>query len=521
MGPFRLRIFTEDKVGMTLEILKELYRINVSVDSMDVLPSEVYIKVASMDDDHKCLLKNKIVDIYGVISVEEVNLIPMERNERKLLAIIDSVDEGILAINKNEEIEIFNKYCEDIFNYSKEEIIGAGVDKLVSKDAPVIKLLYGGENYDNREFKLTSKRGESHYLSTGRAIKDDDGNTMGAVVSIRDYDKVKELAQMVYSNEKDAFDSIIGNSMEIQNVKQIIDSIKNSSSTVLLRGESGTGKELFARAIHDRGSRRDKPFIAINCAAIPDSLMESELFGYEPGSFTGGLNKGKDGLFKLADKGTLFLDEIGEMNMSMQAKLLRVLQEGSYRKIGGRYEEKIDARIICATNRNLENMIQNKEFRKDLYYRLNVIPIYIPALKDRKDDIVLLLTYFIEKMNLKLSKQIKGFSKDYLEYLMEYSWPGNIRELENIIERSMNLCMEDTLNVESLSIKSDRDFENTHFNVNVDEESRNLKQLVGEYEKTIIQKAVGESKSIRKAAKVLGVSHATIINKMKRYSVES
>ena len=213
----------------------------------------------------------------------------------------------------------------------------------------------------------------------------------------------------------------------MHNLKKICKAVAKSDSTVLIRGASGTGKELFARAIKNLSQRENQRFITINCAAIPDSLIESELFGYEKGSFTGALYNGKQGLFKEADKGTLFLDEIGELSLATQAKLLRVLQEGVVRRIGSSKEEKIDLRIICATHRNLEEMLEKREFREDLYYRLNVIPIVIPPLTQRKEDIPLLVSYFIQKMNKKLGKLVSSTSMGFLESLMNYEYTGNIR----------------------------------------------------------------------------------------------
>jgi Transcriptional regulator containing PAS, AAA-type ATPase, and DNA-binding domains len=217
-----------------------------------------------------------------------------------------------------------------------------------------------GKNYDNIETFIQNERVEGRYLASGRAIKDDDGYSAGAVLTIKDYKKAKELADIVISSEDDQFKDIIGNSNAIYNLKKIAKAVAKSDSTILIRGESGTGKELFARAIKNLSQRENQRFITINCAAIPDSLIESELFGYEKGSFTGALNSGKLGLFKEADKGTLFLDEIGELSLTTQAKLLRVLQEGVVRRIGSSKEEKVDVRIICATHRNLEEMIRKR-----------------------------------------------------------------------------------------------------------------------------------------------------------------
>ncbi|HYX93313.1 MAG TPA: sigma 54-interacting transcriptional regulator, partial [Myxococcaceae bacterium] len=228
--------------------------------------------------------------------------------------------------------------------------------------------------------------------------------------------------------------AIIGGSSQMQEIFRIIDKVADTPSTVLITGESGTGKELIATALHEGSSRRDKPLIKINCAAIPKDLMESELFGYERGAFTGAVTS-KPGRFELADGGTLFLDEIGEIPVEMQVKLLRVLQEGEFERVGGIRTTRVDVRLIAATNRDLEQEIEAGRFRKDLFYRLNVVPIRLPALRQRAGDIPMLARHFIDKYNRKLNKHIEGITHEALAVLGSYSWPGNIRELENFIER--------------------------------------------------------------------------------------
>jgi transcriptional regulator of aroF, aroG, tyrA and aromatic amino acid transport len=258
--------------------------------------------------------------------------------------------------------------------------------------------------------------------------------------------------------------------------------------------------------------------VAINCAALPDSLIESELFGYEKGSFTGAISSGKEGLFKEADRGTLFLDEIGELSAVIQAKLLRALQEGVIRKIGSNKEERVDVRIVAATNKNLEEMVAKSEFREDLYYRLNVIPIFIPPLRDRLEDIPILVGYFLDKLNNRLGKSITTANLEFVDKLMKYNWPGNVRELQNVVERAMNLCEGNILSDEHLIIYI-RDNEGViKKEVNSNCELK-LEDVVKTCETEAIVKALGKYKSIRRAAKALGVSHTTVVNKMNKYRI--
>ncbi|WP_346914052.1 sigma 54-interacting transcriptional regulator [Clostridium sp.] len=413
----RFEIITRDRLGITVEILEKIYNRKINLISMEVFFQKVCVKVEDMEEEEKKGLMKEICNIKDIISVKEMELLYYEQKEKKLKAIIDSIE--------------------------------------------------------YREFK-----------------------------------------------------NIIGTSKAIERVKNITLAIAKSNSTVLLRGESGTGKEVFAKAIHDISPRSNKNFIAINCAALPETLLESELFGYEPGSFTGAMIGGKDGIIKEAKGGTLFLDEIGEMPMLIQAKLLRVIQEGKIRKIGSNKEEAIDVRIIAATNKNLEDMIKDKTFREDLYYRLNVVPMYIPTLKERLEDIPLFVQFFIDKLNYKLNKSIKGADVEFISELMKYHWPGNIRELQNVIERAMNLCKGEILTVEDLFINFRNDiysFDHKDIKEKKFDEYLQLplKDIMEKCEKEIIEKAIENYKSYRKAASVLKVSHTTIMNKINKYNIKN
>lgn len=285
-------------------------------------------------------------------------------------------------------------------------------------------------------------------------------------------------------------------------------------STVLIRGESGTGKELIAKAIHSNSDRSNKPFVKVNCASIPENLLESELFGHEKGAFTGAIQS-KPGKFAIADTGTIFLDEIGDMPVSMQVKLLRVLQEREIESVGGITSRKIDVRVIAATNRDLEKMIKDGSFREDLYYRLNVLSINPPPLRDRKEDIPDLVEHFINKLNKKLNKTILGIKQDALDLLIDYSWPGNIRELENIMERAINLCDGDYID-SSYMPSYLKPTKQKNFNLDID-----LDNILPfeEYEKQIISAAMKKYKSFNKAGKALGLTHRTISLKCKKYNI--
>ncbi|MFY9543548.1 MAG: sigma 54-interacting transcriptional regulator, partial [Firmicutes bacterium] len=281
-------------------------------------------------------------------------------------------------------------------------------------------------------------------------------------------------------------------------------------SNILLTGETGTGKELFARAIHNASRRRDYPFVVVNCAAIPESLLESELFGYEPGAFTGASKSGKPGKFELANHGTLFLDEIGDMPLFLQAKLLRAIQSMEITRVGGIYPKRINARIISATNQNLEGLIRTGRFRDDLYYRLCVVPINLPPLRERPEDITVLADYFINRYAGRFGKAVSGLTDDALELLMAYDWPGNIRELENVMEYAVNFAKGELITSKRL-----RD----RIPISPERESRtspakDLKTAVRDFQKQLVKEAIakhgGDLTAKKLAAKELGISRATL-----------
>jgi len=335
-------------------------------------------------------------------------------------------------------------------------------------------------------------------------------------------DKFFEYRRLVDENKylrselgrKYGVDNIIGKSPKMRKIFETIDMVAQSKATVLIQGPSGTGKELIARAIHFKSPRRNKPFIKTNCAALPEGLVESELFGHEKGAFTGAIKTTK-GRFELANGGTLLLDEIGEMGPNLQAKLLRVLQEGEFEKVGSSETVKVDVRIIATTNKDLKKEVEKGNFREDLYYRLNVVPIYLPPLRERKEDIPLLVEHFLRKYSEENGKLIEGISRDALQILIDYDWPGNVRELENVIERAVVMSKEKVLSPKHFSFG---DFEAVPQPQRLDlTKNKTLKDL----EREFILKTLAEQGGNRsKTAEILGISVRTLRNKLKEYKKE-
>lgn len=311
------------------------------------------------------------------------------------------------------------------------------------------------------------------------------------------------------------FAGIIGKSPGMQRVFQLVQKVAHSQANVLITGESGTGKELVAHAIHNNSDRKDKKFVAINCAAIPETLLESELFGHSKGAFTGATERRK-GLFEEADGGTIFLDEIGDMPLHLQAKLLRVLQEKEIRAVGENNTRTVDVRVLAATHRNLKNSISEGKFREDLFYRLNVVPIEIPALKDRKEDIHLLGEHFLKKYAATHGVRVKGFSKNAMNKLLQFEWPGNVRELENTIERAVILASNEVIEPDDLTIES---VQQTNDPVRgLLSQNLSLQDLEREYIRLVLQRTDGQKE---KAANILGINRKTLYRKEREYGLVS
>ena len=340
--------------------------------------------------------------------------------------------------------------------------------------------------------------------------------------AIKSYDLVKEIETLKENVKKEyRFDNIISSDGKMQDVFKLVTKVLNNDITVLIHGESGTGKELIARAIHYNGRRKDKPFIVVNCASIPRELLESELFGHEKGSFTGAHQR-KLGKFEIANEGTIFLDEVGELEVLLQAKLLRVIQEKEFERVGGNELIKTNVRIISATNRELKEAVENKEFREDLYYRLNSFPINIPPLRQRKGDILILAEHFLKTFNERLGKSIKGFTKRALKLIYEYNWPGNIREMENTIERCLIVSERDMIDIEDLPshLRSADPSASVEYNGALfsDDTIIPFEKLKEESIRHALKVTNG---NIVEAAKKLQLGRATIYRLMERYNIEN
>ncbi len=451
--------------------------------------------------------------------------------KRTLESAIESLFEGIVIVDRHGIITMINQAYGDFLGIEPLNAIGRHVAEVIPNTR--MHLVAQGGKAEITEIQKIKEHNNS-VVTRMPIIKD--GETVGAVgkMLFKDVKDIKMLANKLnklqfeveyYKEElfkayggKYTIESIIGGSEKMVWLKSLAVKSAKGSSTVLILGESGTGKEIFAHAIHNAGGRQKGPFIKINCAAVPENLLESELFGYDEGAFTGARKGGKPGKFELANGGTVFLDEIGDMPLAMQAKLLRVLQEKEIERVGGTKTIKIDVRVIAATNRNLDTMIEQGTFRQDLYYRLNIITINIPPLRERREDIPVLCDFLLKKINVNTQHSVEGIAPEVMEYLLEYNWPGNVRELENVLERAVNLMDDEgqilpehlpPLVKKTVKVKV------------TDEDTPYLANMMGDAEKQAICKALaaaGGNKS--KAAKILGIHRSGFYQKMQKYNIQ-
>jgi transcriptional regulator with GAF, ATPase, and Fis domain len=334
-------------------------------------------------------------------------------------------------------------------------------------------------------------------------------------------DYAKNSFTLANLNLEDEQNAIIGRSHKMQEVFQLVEKVADCDSTILITGETGTGKGLVARAIHQNSKRKNKPFISINCGAIPENLLESELFGHVRGAFTGA-TVSKSGKFELAHGGTIFLDEIGDMSPDLQVKVLKVLEEGEFEQVGGAKTIKVDVRIIAATHRDLPEEVKNGSFREDLFYRLYVIPIGLPALRERKSDIPYLTAYFMEMCNRKNNRQLEGISEDAMQILLNYSWPGNVRELRNVVERLVVLKGNGKLSAHDLplELKTANGCRSAQ-GIEISDDGICLNSAVTEFEKALILQSLEKTKWVKnKAAKLLHLNRTTLVEKIKRHRIQ-
>ncbi|MEH7389323.1 sigma-54-dependent Fis family transcriptional regulator [Bacillus sp. JJ1474] len=455
---------------------------------------------------------DKMADLLASKLHEHDMIHQLTRNSKKMAKIMNLVNQGIIVLDKNGNVEEMNLKAEMLLGIHDHSSSQADVKKVLEE------MIQGTETSKTISISI-NKEVKSLFMNKQRLSMP--GRYSDYLLIIQDVNEIRYLAEKTTESQMKPFERIVGASPQIKEVKEYAYKVSQSQSTILIQGESGTGKEEFARAIHLASTRREGPFITVNCGAIPEHLLESELFGYEKGAFTGANNNGKPGKFELAHKGSIFLDEIGEMPSLLQVKLLRVLQEREIEHLGGTSPIPVDVRVIAATNKDLHAMVKKGTFREDLYFRLNVIPIIIPPIRSRKEDILVLGEHFISKFNELFQANVLGFGEDVKELMLNYPWQGNVRELKNFIEYLFNFINNGWVTMDGAQELIFRKLDINKGNNTSTAPSFSLREM----EKEMIIKALDYVRhhglNIENASQLLGIGRATLFRKINKYQIDT
>jgi transcriptional regulator with PAS, ATPase and Fis domain len=485
------------------------------------------ISLVAFDElQRKKLLENKDNMLLFLRNMAGLLSSKIKENEiaNQMKTILHSIHEGILSVGRDGVIISVNPMAEKLLCKNKGSLEGVEVTS-IWPDLPLIQTMRDNKKMvDHEVITINEVDKIYHFMTTISPVTSEpdqinlmDREVTGAVISFRDIAEVKKMiVQMTETGENSSFQELIGRSPHMRELRATGEKISRSCSTVLITGESGTGKGIMARAIHSSSPVKDGPMVTINCGAIPDSLLEVELFGYEGGAFTGAHKSGRVGKIELANGGTLFLDEIGDMPLHLQVKLLHVLQNREFQRVGGTLNLHVNIRVIAATNRNLEEMIKEGSFREDLYFRLNVIPMTIRPLRERREDINDLLEHALQKYNLLTHKELLGFEQPVLDLLLDYDWPGNTRELENMVEYAVTMETEHLIKLDNMPLRL-KEWKGR-------QQLCSLKQQSADTEKKHIEaclKSTGYSLDGKKrAAKLLQISESTLYRRLKELNID-
>ncbi|MFW5489622.1 MAG: sigma 54-interacting transcriptional regulator [Desulfovibrio sp.] len=521
----KFKLLFEDRIGIVYDVARLMVDQGLNIVSMEVEQQNGYAKIAveieKVDGD---VDKDSLLSLFSTLpkieSQAELERLPQERRERWYRNLFDGMSEGVLSVDANGIINAANSVACRILGQSYEVLINSHVSETTDPKDCILAECIAKKIPINRRRSVNTDTGRVEYYGSAKPIFDTQGNFIGAVLLMKNLKEVQAMVDAVMTPAQITFSDFVGDSPPVRNLISFAHRIAKLDTIVSITGESGTGKELFAKALHF-DSERSGPFIPINCAALPEPLIESELFGYADGAFTGARKKGKPGLFEAARNGTIFLDEIGEMPHTLQAKILRVLQDGLVRRIGGFDEIPVNARVLTATNKNLAELVEEGTFREDLFYRINVLTVQIPPLRERLGDIPLLVDAFLLRFNQRLEKPKQTLSQGALAKLNTYSWPGNVRELQNVIERASILSDGGVIHSDAILLNSEAAVDGKRAaSKPMKGGKRPLKELVGDYEMEILLETLNSTSSIRKAAKMLGISHTALLKKIAKYELQ-
>ncbi|NWL76724.1 Fis family transcriptional regulator [Pseudomonas taiwanensis] len=502
----RIHVTFIDRVGITQEVLALLGGRNLNLDAVEMVPPNVYIDAPTLSPDVLDELREALHAVHGVQEVTVVDILPGQRRRLQLDALLAAMTDPVLAVDGAGRVLLANPALIALYGDEPE---AQPLAQLFGDDSLHSALLEHSFRLPLREITL---KGQALLLDAVPITEGD--HLAGALLTLYQPNRIGErLSALHHDHAAGGFDSLLGDSAPMATLKTRAQRVASLDAPLLIHGETGTGKELVARACHAASTRRNQPFLALNCAALPENLAESELFGYAPGAFTGAQRGGKPGLLELAHQGTVFLDEIGEMSPYLQAKLLRFLSDGSFRRVGGDREIKVDVRILSATHRNLEKMVGEGTFREDLFYRLNVLNLEVPPLRERGQDILLLARFFMQQACTQIQRPACRLAPGTFQALLSNRWPGNVRQLQNVIFRAAAICESSLVEI------GDLDIAGTAVARASDGEVNSLEEAVENFERALLEKLFVTYPSTRQLAARLQTSHTAIAHRLRKYGI--
>ena len=497
----RIHVTFIDRVGITQEVLAILGGRNLNLDAVEMVPPNVYIDAPTLSHQMLEELKDALFRVRGVEAITVVDILPGQRRHLQLDALLAAMTDPVLALDSAGHVLLANPAFIALIG---REPAGEPIGELFTDPNLQTELLEHGFRLPLREITLN---GEALLLDATPITE------AGALITLYLPSRMGERLSALHHDHPEGFDALLGESPAIRTLKARALRVAALDAPLLIRGETGTGKELVARACHASSARHGEPFLALNCAALPENLAESELFGYAPGAFTGAQRGGKPGLMELANQGTVFLDEIGEMSPYLQAKLLRFLNDGSFRRVGGDREVQVNVRILSATHRDLEKMVIEGTFREDLFYRLNVLNLQVPPLRERGQDILLLARFFMEQACTQIQRPLCRLSADTHSALLGNRWPGNVRQLQNVIFRAAAISEGNVVDM------GDLDIAGTAVARQQEGEIGSLEEAVEAFEKSLLERLYDQHPSTRQLATRLNTSHTAIAHRLRKYGI--
>ena len=507
----RIDIHSNNTLGITQQILSVLANAQIDLIATEVEPNHTYINMQGSEQDYKVALA-QLNEIEAVRNITKIDLLPAEKRQKHLNVLLKKLPDATFDIDSNGTILLASESAADICKLSEQQLEGKNLTEFI--DEPLTNILSKESNTVEIHIKGKSYQADITPVHSNNQFQ-------GAILILKSPERIGQQLSALKQSHDHGADNIIGNSGPLKKVLNKTQRFATLDLPVLITGETGTGKELLATAIHQQGNDNEAPFLALNCATLPENLLESELFGYAPGAFSGASRSGKPGLFELANGGTVFLDEIGEMSTYLQAKLLRFLQSYQFRRVGGTKEITVKVRLISATHRNLEQMAEQNTFREDLFYRLNVLNIEIPPLRERHQDIPLLVNHFVNRAATQISEPIPQITSQAIEKLSAYHWPGNIRQLENLLFRTIALLDSSTLDAQDIKLPNEgKTTTEQHPTATKLEQVENWKAAQQTFERQLLERFYPQYPSTRKLAQRLEVSHNKIAMKLKQYGID-